>query len=108
MLHPDDGREMVDEIHSRHETVDQFDVEHRVVHIVESRVVEQVPHLRDRARVEHEHFVAARDERIGKMRPQKSRATGNQNPHVTSELIKRTTQAISFHRYDWRYSATRA
>src|ERR1700682_3122538 len=88
MLHPDDRREMVDKIDPRHETVDQFDVEHRVVHIVESRIVEQVSHLGDRTRVEHENFVAARDERVGKMRPQKPSAAGYQNPHVTSELLK--------------------
>src|ERR1700682_1178648 len=88
MLHPDDRREMVDKIDPRHETVDQFDVEHRVVNVVKSRIVEQVSHLGDRTRVEHENFVAARDERVGKMRPQKPRAAGYQNPHVTSELLK--------------------
>ena len=64
MLDADDGREMVDEVGLRDQAVDQFEVEDRVVHVVEARVVQQMAHLGDRAGVEHEDLVAARDERV--------------------------------------------
>ena len=67
MLDADHGREMVNEIDLRHEAVDQLDVEHRIVHVVKARIVQYVTHFGDRAGVEHEDLVAARNERIREM-----------------------------------------
>ena len=55
------------QIDLRHEAVDQLEVENRIVHVVKARIVQQVTHFGDRAGIEHEDLVAARDERIGEM-----------------------------------------
>src|SRR5579885_1048716 len=44
-------------------------------------------HLGDRSGIEHEHFVAARDERIAEMRAEKARAACYQNSHVASDYV---------------------
>ena len=67
MLDADDGREVIDQIDLRHEAVDQLNVEHGVVHVMKARIVQYVTHFGDRAGVEHEDLVAARNERIRKM-----------------------------------------
>src|SRR6266851_8187820 len=78
------GGEVVNEVSLGHQAVDQLEVEDRVVDVVEARIVEQVAYFGDRAGVEYENLVAARDERVAQVRAQKSRAARNQNPHAAS------------------------
>ena len=89
MFYADHGGEVIDEIGLRDQAVDQFEVENRVVDVVEARIVEQMADLADRAGIEHEHLVAARDECVGDMRAQKSRSAGDENLHIILHLTTR-------------------
>src|SRR5216684_4401375 len=89
MFDADHRRQVINEIGLGDEGVEQFDVEDAVVDVLEARLAEQMAHLGDRAGVEHEDFVAARDKCVGKMRAEKARAARNQNPHVASIYSKR-------------------
>src|SRR5581483_2992466 len=76
--------QVVDEVGLGDQAVHQLEVEDRIVDVMEAWVVEQMAHLGDRAGIEHEDLVAARDERVAQMRAQKARAACNQNPHAAS------------------------
>jgi len=67
VLDTHDRGEMVDEVGLGHQAVDKLQVEDRVMDVVEARIVEEMAHLRDRAGIEHENLIAARDERVAQM-----------------------------------------
>src|SRR4051794_35101295 len=88
-LHADRRSQVHDDVRSIDEFRDDRLVGDRVNGVVEFRIVFEVDDVVDRTGrqvVENEHFVAPIEERLGKMAPDESRATSNQDPHQSSFL----------------------
>ncbi len=93
VLDADDRREVVDEIGLGDQAFEDLEVEDAVAHVVEARIAHEVARLGDRAVVEHEHLVAAREECVGQMRADEAAAAGDQNFHVEPHSFRDTGAA---------------
>jgi hypothetical protein len=82
MFDANHGGQMVNDVGLGGEAVEQLQVEDRIVHIMEARIVQEMAHLRDRAGIEDEYLVAPGYEAVSKMRSKESGAAGYQNSHA--------------------------
>src|SRR5262249_27253748 len=78
---PDDCGEVVDQLGTRDQVVQDRLVEDAGANEVKSLVAQTVAYLRRRGCVEEEHFVATVEPRIGQVRAEEPCAAGDENPH---------------------------
>src|SRR4051812_92613 len=95
-LHADRRRQVDDDVCPIDEFSEDRLVGYRIDGVVEFRIVFEMDDIVDRTGrqvVENEHFVAAIEERLGKMAADESCATRNQHPHQSSFLSLRSVVA---------------